>query len=107
MYHEKPRVQPVDSYYTRGYNRTIIINLPENYEVKNLEDLNFSCKPDEKDNILGFESTYEIKGNQIIITVKEWYDTHYFSVADYGKYEKTMNAAADFNKVVLVLQPKN
>lgn len=106
MYNEKPRVQPVDSYYTRGYNRTIIINLPENYEVKNLDDLVFNCKPDSEKNILGFESSYELKGNQIIVTVKEWYNTHYFSVADYPKYEKTMNAAADFNKVVLVLQAK-
>jgi hypothetical protein len=39
--------------------------------------------------------------------VKEWYNTHYFSVEDYELYEKTMNAAADFNKIVLVLQEKN
>ena len=106
MYNEKPRVQPVDSYYTRGYDRKIVINLPEGYEVKNLDDLNFSCKPDAKNNILGFESSYEIKGNQIIVTVKEWYNTVFFSVAEYPMYEKTMNAAADFNKVVLILQPK-
>jgi hypothetical protein len=106
MYHKDERKSPVDSYYTRGYNRTIVINLPDNYEVKNLADLNISCLPDAKNNILGFTSTYEIKGNQVIITVKEWYDTHYFSVADYQMYEKTMNAAADFNKIVLVLQAK-
>src|SRR5574343_273011 len=106
MYNEKPRVQPVDSYYTRGYDRKIVINLPEGYEVNNLNDLNFSCKPDTKNNVLGFESLYEIKGNQIIETVKEWYKTDFFSVAEYPMYEKTMNAAADFNKVVLILQPK-
>jgi len=106
MYHEKPREQAVDSYYTRGYNRKIIINLPDNYEVKNLADLKFSCKPDESKNTLGFESTYQVIGNQLIITVTEWYDTHYFAISDYPSYEKTMNTAADFNKVVLVLQPK-
>lgn len=105
MYNEKPRVQPVDSYYTRGYNRQITINLPENYSVKNLDDLKFSCKPDSKNNSLGFESSYVIQGNQIIVTVKEWYNTVFFSVEEYPMYEKTMNAAADFNKVVLVLQP--
>lgn len=105
MYNEKPRVQPVDSYYTRGYNRQITINLPENYSVKNLDDLKFSCKPDSKNNSLGFESSYVILGNQIIVTVKEWYNTVFFSVEEYPMYEKTMNAAADFNKVVLVLQP--
>jgi hypothetical protein len=106
MYNEKPRVQPVDSYYTRGYDRKIVINLPEGYEVKNLDDLNFNCKPDEKNNILGFTSSYEVKGNQIIVTVREWYNTVFFTVAEYPMYEKTMNAAADFNKVVLILQPK-
>jgi hypothetical protein len=106
MYHEKPRAQAVDSYYTRGYNRKIVINLPDNYEVKNLDDLKFSCKPDPSKNTLGFESTYQVVGNQIIVSVTEWYDTHYFALSDYPNYEKTMNTAADFNKVVLVLQPK-
>lgn len=106
MYHKDARKSPVDSYYTRGYDRTIVINLPENYEVKNLSDLKITCTPDAKNNILGFTSNYEIKGNQIIVTVKEWYDTYYFSVEDYQMYEKTMNAAADFNKIVLVLQSK-
>lgn len=106
MYHEKTRVQPVDSYYKRGYEREIVINLPANYEVKNLKDLNITCSPEAREKHVGFESNYELKGNQIIITVNEWYDAHYFSVEDYPIYEQTMNAAADFNKIVLVIQSK-
>ncbi len=106
MYHKKERKTPVDSYFCRGYERKIIINIPENYVVKNLDDLIFNCAPDTKNNILGFTSSYVIDGNRVIVTVKEWYNTHFFSVEDYPMYEKTMNAAADFNKVVLVFELK-
>lgn len=105
MYHEEKRAQPVDSYYTRGYNRTITIHIPEGYTVKNPEILSISVTPDTKKTV-GFTSSYKIDGNKILIDVKEWYDTHFFAVADYTMYESTMNAAADFNKLVLVLEKK-
>jgi hypothetical protein len=107
MYNQEKRKLPVDAQYTRGYNRTIVINVPNGFQAKNLQDLNINYTPERGAGKIGFTSSYEIKGNQIIVTVKEWYNTHYFSVEDYELYEKTMNAAADFNKIVLVLQEKN
>lgn len=107
MYNEEKRKLPVDASYTRGYNRTIVINVPNGFQAKNLQDLNITYTPEKGAGKIGFTSSYEIKGNQIVVTVKEWYNTHYFSVEDYELYEKTMNAAADFNKIVLVLQEKN
>jgi hypothetical protein len=105
MYNESKRELPVDAQYTRGYNRTIVINIPEGFQAKNLQDLKIACTPES--GTIGFTSSYEVKGNQIIVSVKEWYNTYFFSVEDYPLYEKTMNAAADFNKIVLVLQEKN
>jgi hypothetical protein len=107
MYNKEKRKLPVDASYTRGYNRTIVINVPDGFQAKNLQDLNITYTPEKGAGKIGFTSSYEIKGNQIVVTVKEWYNTHYFSVEDYELYEKTMNAAADFNKIVLVLQEKN
>lgn len=104
MYNKEARKLPVDAAYTRGYMRTITVNIPEGYTVKNLDDLKMNYQPDTKNNLLGFFSEYTVKGQQIIVTVKEWYNAYYFSVEDYPMYEKTMNAAADFNKIVLVLQ---
>jgi hypothetical protein len=105
MYNEAERKLPVDAQYTRGYNRTIVINIPEGFQAKNLQDLKVNYRPES--GTIGFTSSYEVKGNQIIVTVKEWYNSYFFSVEDYPLYEKTMNAAADFNKIVLVLQEKN
>ncbi len=107
MYNETERKLPVDAQFTRGYNRKIVINIPEGFQAKNLNDLNISYTPEKGNGKVGFTSSYEINGNQIVVTVKEWYNTHFFSVEEYPLYEKTMNAAADFNKIVLVLQEKN
>jgi hypothetical protein len=107
MYNEAERILPVDAQYTRGYDRTIVITIPEGFQAKNLEDLKINYTPEKGKGTVGFTSSYEVKGNQVIVSVKEWYNTHFFSVEDYPLYEKTMNSAADFNKIVLVLQEKN
>ena len=70
--------------------------------VKNPDELVFSVTPDKKENSAGFVSSYEIKNNQLIITISEYYNRTTYTVEEYPIYEAVMNAAADFNKVVLV-----
>ena len=53
---------------------------------------------------MGFVSTYDVKDNTLIVTVKEWYGTIIIPVSEYKSYENVVNAAADFNKLVVVLQ---
>ena len=102
MYHKEERKLPVETSYTRQYKRKIVINIPEGQTVKNPEEVVFNIKPDEKNNSAGFISSYEIKGNQLIITIHEYYNQVSYPASEYYIYEKVMNAAADFNKVVLV-----
>jgi hypothetical protein len=106
MYNRKKRVLPIETEYTREYYRTIEINIPSGYEIKNVNDLNLSVLPSGENGLVGFTSTYKVEGSKIYVTVKEWYKSHFFSVDDYPNYEKVMNAAADFNKIVLILQKK-
>lgn len=102
MYHKGERKLPVETAYTRQYKRKIVINIPEGQTIKNPEEVVFNIKPDEANNTAGFVSSYEIKGNQLIITIFEYYNTVSYPASQYYIYEKVMNAAADFNKVVLV-----
>jgi hypothetical protein len=106
MYNKEERKLPVETQHTRKYDRTITLEIPEGYEIKNLEDINISVEPDYNNKSMGFKSSYVIKGNQLIVTVQEWYADVVIPVEDYKIYETVMNAAADFNKIVLVLQTK-
>ena len=103
MYHKEERRLPVETAYTRQYRRKIVINIPEGQMVKNPEDLVFNITPDTQNNSAGFVSSYELKGNQLVVTVFEYYNETSYPVSQYFIYENVMNAAADFNKVVLVM----
>ncbi|MDH4471246.1 MAG: DUF3857 domain-containing protein [Fluviicola sp.] len=102
LYNQEERKLPVESGYQREYNRTITITIPEGQTIKNPEELTINVEPDVVGNSCGFISSYEIKGNQLIIHVKEYYKRTSYTVEEYPLYEKVMNAAADFNKIVLV-----
>ncbi len=105
MYNKEPRKLPVSTQFTRQYARKIVINIPDGITVKNPEVLNFNIvTKDEKALQSGFVSSYEMKGNQLIITVNEFYNKVYYPVSEYEMYEKVINGAADFNKLVLVLE---
>jgi hypothetical protein len=103
MYNEKERKLPVNSFYTRQYKRQITILVPDGYEVKNPEALNMDIKP-EGDGSTGFVSTYKLEGTKIIVDVFEYYNKVHFTVEEYDEYQKVMNAAADFNKIILVME---
>ncbi|MBI1838225.1 MAG: DUF3857 domain-containing protein [Flavobacteriia bacterium] len=106
LYNSKTRKLPVETEHLRIYDRTINFEIPEGYKIKNINDLNMKITPTYDNNAIGFISTYEINGNMLIVHVKEWYNTVLVPVSDYKSYEDVVNAAADFNKLVIVLEKK-
>jgi hypothetical protein len=102
MYNKEERKLPVLAGHTRQYKRQITIIIPQGYSIKNPDDLNFNVLATNKEDA-GFISSYKINGNVLTVTVFEYYNKVQFSVAEYLNYEKVINAAADFNKIVLVL----
>ena len=105
MYQEKERQYDVESVNNRYYKRTITFDVPEGYQVKNLEDLNFDYKfgAKGKEN-LWFESSYTKKGDTYVVECVEYYTDIIYPTADFEKYKQVINAAADFNKIVLVFE---
>lgn len=105
MYQEKERQYDVESLNNRYYKRTISFNVPKGYQVKNLEDLNFDYKFGEegKEN-LWFASSYSKKGDSYLVECVEYYTDIVYPTADFEKYKQVINAAADFNKIVLVFE---
>jgi hypothetical protein len=106
LYQEKARVLPVENEFTRSYYRTINIKIPEGYKVANLDDINIKnsfVKND--DELLIFDSYYKLDGNLLSITADEHYRENIIEAVNYEDYRTVINSAADFNKLVLVLEP--
>ena len=107
MYQEKTRQLPADVEYPHVLYRKIKFDIPEGYTIKNLNDLNIDIqyKP-ESVVTMGFVSTYKVTGNVLDIEVTETYHEILYPLSQFETFKKVINAAADFNKVVLVLEKK-
>jgi hypothetical protein len=108
LYQEKERKLPLDSEFKREYFRTITVKIPEGYQIANLEDINLdeSYAEDGK-SLMAFKSSYELKDNTLTIIADEYYKENHLPVEKFKNYRRVINSAADFNKVVLVLEQKS
>lgn len=106
LYNREERVTDVVSPYPRMYKRTITINIPQGMYIKNPEALNINILPLGEDGTIGFTSSYELTDDKIVISVHEWYKQTHYKAETYPKYEEVINAAADFNKIVLIFESK-
>lgn len=104
MYQERERLTEVVNTSNRGYFRKIEVNIPEGYSIGNPDDivLKKEVVSDDK-TIYIFDATYETNGQKLIISIDEWYDKINYPIADFEAFRAVVNAAADWNKIVLVL----
>jgi hypothetical protein len=107
LYQDKQRKMSVECDYNREYVREFKIKIPEGFRVKNLNDINMNlCYERNGDKIYGFISSFEMNGDLLSIHINEFYKEIACPVEHYEDYRKVVNAAADFNKVILVFEPK-
>ncbi|APZ45434.1 hypothetical protein BW723_03565 [Polaribacter reichenbachii] len=107
MYQEKERVLPLEQEFHRSYYRTINIKIPDGYKITNLDDINIdNSYSEDGEELFSFKSFYELNGDVLKITADEHYRENIIKVALYEEYRTVINSAADFNKIVLLLEPK-
>jgi hypothetical protein len=107
MYQEKPRQLPITMAYPHNLDRDISLEIPAGYYVKNPDDIKFSATDLPGDQAtMGFIASYTITGNRLQIKVHEFYNLVNYPVTMFEPFKKIINASADFNKVVLVLEKK-
>lgn len=107
MYQEKPRLLPVQLPYAHVLNRILKFKIPANYIIKNADDIKIDMQYKDADGVkYGFFSTYKIEGDMLTIDVRETYRDINYPLSEFQTYQKVINASADFNKVVLVLEKK-
>jgi hypothetical protein len=107
MYQEKPRQFPMQVAFPHSLERTIEFTLPEGYTVKNPGELTIHDDYRENGEItMGFSSDYKLENNVMKIHVMEQYRKTFYPLSEYEDFKKVINASADFNKIVLVLEKK-
>lgn len=102
------RKQPLENDFNRTYHHELTIIIPDDYIVANLEDFIFDnsyAKGEETP--FEFKSTAVLEGNVVKIMVDEHYDEIDVPADRFDEYKKVINAAANFNKGVLVFEKKS
>jgi Domain of Unknown Function with PDB structure (DUF3857) len=107
MYQEKPRQLPIELPYPHTLARKISLEIPSGYQIKNLADLNFNVVYKEnQEATMGFVCSYTVTANNVDIEIDEYYKNIKYSGDIIANFVKVINASADFNKVVLVMEKK-
>ncbi len=107
MYQEKERKLPVEAEATRCYDRILTLEIPDGYEISNPEALKMKVELLENGKAEAyFYSDYTLTGKQLTVKCTEGYKKMWFPAEKYPEYVAVINAAADFNKIVLILKKK-
>ena len=105
MYDEDERKQDVESEFNRKYYREITIKLPDGYKLSNPEIMKYEVLYKDGEEITAaFTSDYTIENGEMKIVVEEYYTTINYPKERFDDYTAVINAAADFNKKVLVFE---
>ncbi len=109
LYQKEERQFDVENDNNRRFLRTIRFDVPAGYTVRNLNDLNVDVKtgPATAQPAYDFRSSYVQQGQTIIVTVDENYRQIRWPKADFEAFRAVVNASANWNKLVLVLDKKS
>ncbi|MGB4961119.1 MAG: hypothetical protein WBO36_16665, partial [Saprospiraceae bacterium] len=107
LYQVEKRILPVEIYYPHYYTRNIKIKMPKDFVIKNPEvfDMKYSTVIDGKTKAY-WESSAKVIADEIVVTNTEYYEAIEYPLSVFEDYKKVVNAAADFNKIVVVVGPK-
>ena len=73
--------------------------------MRNLDELKMNIFYEENGNkSMGFVSDYEVDGDQVNVSIKEYYKQLDYPLKDFDQFRRIINAAADFNKKVLIFE---
>lgn len=104
LYQEQERTREIVNEFNRGYLRKLKIHLPEGFTIQNPEDLIVKKQVFDRDTLIfNFQSNYSLSGPLLEIEITEFYDRLTYPADKFKSFRTVINAAADWNKIVLVL----
>jgi hypothetical protein len=105
LYYQEERLIGGESGYNRWYYRKIIFEVPEGYRVVNPEAADIDINEKNDDTIIfNFTSKHSYTGNIYTVDIDEYYNEIIITPEQFEGFREVVNAAANFNKVVLVLE---
>ncbi len=109
FYTKQERILPIDIKYPHTLNFTITIKIPEGYKLLNTDALRIHEEHNDRNTgntTAYFKSDYRIDGRTLVVTATESYPVLHYSVSEYPSFKRVVNAVADFNKVVVLMEPE-
>lgn len=99
---EEDMTRTADIYmpYARSFNNEVVINIPDNYSVQGLENLNKRVVNETG----GFKSEAVLKGNQLHISTAKWYTNHFEPAENWAKMLEFLEAAYQFTQEKVLLK---
>ncbi|MDF7819007.1 DUF3857 domain-containing protein [Runella sp. MFBS21] len=104
MYNERERQYSIDMGNAHAYKRVMKIRIPQGYKVSGLESLKRNITDGKAEPVMGFVSDYKLEAGVLTVTIDEFYKQVLQPIDTYESFQKIINAAADFNKVTLLLE---
>ena len=104
LYQEKERNNDIVIPAPTDYHHTLTVHVPVGYQIKGLESIaiNNELKLD-NEVAMRFVSYYEYEDNALTIHINEQYKVLHLPRERYSEFREIINAAADFNKISLIL----
>lgn len=105
LYQETERTQAIDLSFPKKYEHVINFAIPKGYSVSKLDNMIFKKEiKDANNKVIGkFISSAKVEGNNLKISVEEFYDFTHLEKEKYNEYRDVMNASYDFYKSSLIL----
>ena len=104
FYQENKRMLPIEIDYPHYYTCKIKIILPEGAKIKNLDKFVMDYKTELNGKTEAtFTSKYAQNKNEVTIENTEFYNIVNYPLASFDQYKAVINAAADFNKIVVIV----
>lgn len=106
LYDSVKRTLPIDHGYGCQYIRKLHIVIPDGYTVENASDFDIDIKLQSAAGkpTAWFVSKQRLEGNTFMIDIDESYTEIKYELADYEQFRTVVNAAANFNKIKLILK---
>lgn len=104
LYQKDKRMLPIEIQYPHYYTRKIKIILPDGATIKNLDKFVMDFKTDlDGKTEAAFTSNYTQNKNEITVENTEFYNLINYPLTSFDQYKAVINAAADFNKIVVIV----
>ena len=105
LYQENERIHPINNGHGNVFSRSLLVDVPKHYEVVNLDEFNYEFKEQlDSTNAMSFTVKSVLLDSVISVQIEESYPNLNISVEKYESFRKIINAAADFNKKVLIFR---